>query len=951
MLRVFKAFSLLCFAILLSAAPFAVTALPIKNNDLYRNAETSYFRISPEGAYYSFLAWNNGKRYIYIHSTADLSLVDQIEMDTNDIAFDDYYWIDEHKIIVDVRIEKKKVLFYADFSSGSMRLFKTPSQGFLVSSLPNHSAKVLFAKYEGDEDELFHLYEMTHEQLMNGNFDDAKQISYSSDAPVFFEFDPVNQRIFAYAFDSDKKTIDLSSKLLTDRKWNFLTSIPLEKDNDFTPIALADQNTLIVLSNAETDKVVVQYFDLATQTFGDILFQHDKYDIASAGVTRSGELAYVNYYENGLLSIETFGNRKSGLTDKHKDAYKDLRVGVVDTDDTKKSRILALGNSTTPLRFFLHNIERDTLQELRDPYPKLRKYSFSPTETFKAKTQDGLEIEGYLNRPLSDDKHTLIVMPHGGPVGVRDYDRFNRDVQYFTSRGFSVLRVNFRGSSGFGKKFINAGKAQFGKTIEQDISLMVDKVSANYDFAHYCAMGASYGGYSSAMLAIKHPQKYECVISHFGVFDLPLIFNQSNADTLESVRKGKAEIIGDYSNKESFISPVKLHAQFNAPILLIAGKKDDIASKEHSNRFKYVLQRTGKPVEYIEFSNAYHGFSLWQDHSKGAAMTLDFIMRTLGFSYPKPETLSDDEKAAIAADFVALADAYMFDDGVANDEVKADKFVLLASEYGHARSTFNYGIEQLGIDVDKALAYIHKSNDQGYAAALDRIGWFYEEGTYVEKDEAKAMEYYEKSFDKYQYWRSGVKIIQKVCDTSAETFALARCIDTLDRIKLNANPNDHTTSIITTAYAELISTQQLTEQQRQTLKAAYNRQFGIVNYDVNFASKNLELRNDSWMFRKKTAEEPYFEEDISAFRTMGHFYYVLKDTPSYKLALVSRFSHQPREGQPSTVAYKVITTSLTKGKITNQLKPFLGRNVFKLELLDFDQNVLASYEIVLNFSQ
>lgn len=145
-------------------------------------------------------------------------------------------------------------------------------------------------------------------------------------------------------------------------------------------------------------------------------------------------------------------------------------------------------------------------------------------------------------------------------------------MQYYVSRGFSVLRVNFRGSAGFGKSFQQSGVGQFGQQIEQDISAAVKLVREKYAFDNMCAMGASYGGYSSMMLAIKHPDDYDCVIAAYGVYDLPYMYNASNIEIQNNFRSAVSKVVGEYNDKLYDVSPVYLIDQIKVPVHLLPAR-------------------------------------------------------------------------------------------------------------------------------------------------------------------------------------------------------------------------------------------------------------------------------------------------------------------------------------------------------------------------------------------
>lgn len=188
-------------------------------------------------------------------------------------------------------------------------------------------------------------------------------------------------------------------------------------------------------------------------------------------------------------------------------------------------------------------------------------------------------------------------MPHGGPIGVTDYDLFQREVQFFASRGYAVLRVNFRGSSGYGKEFMESGRGQWGKKIEDDINEIVTAVKSKYPIrpGNSCIIGASYGGYSAFISVIRFPRQYKCAVSCFGVMDIPLLLSSNNAMKHKSVRNEILYVVGD-PKKENVdhvaVSPVYLADKIDVPVMLMAGWRDRIADMEHSHRMHYMLKRS-----------------------------------------------------------------------------------------------------------------------------------------------------------------------------------------------------------------------------------------------------------------------------------------------------------------------------------------------------------------------
>jgi pimeloyl-ACP methyl ester carboxylesterase len=382
--------------------------------------------------------------------------------------------------------------------------------------------------------------------------------------------------------------------------------------------------------------------------------------------------------------------------------------------------------------------------------------------------EPGVEIEAFLTRPSKVQHNVLLVMPHGGPIGVQEYNHFNPEVQYYVSRGFSVLRVNFRGSSGFGKTFQKSGVGQFGQQIEHDISAAVSKVTSRYKFDKMCAIGASYGGYSSIMLAIKHPDSYDCVVAAYGIYDLPLLYNTSNTKISDEHRLAVTKTVGEYSTKLTAVSPVYLSEKINLPVLLIAGKADEISGFEQSHRMYYMLKRAGKPVETLFYKNTGHGHLDWWGDRHESAFTVDYLHRTLNLKplWPPATTQAGEITQTLGDDLSINSDGYNFStNNVTNNKDKAIEYYQQAIALQHAPSMYRLGqmklaeldpgSSQLKTQTGPAVEWLQQASEHGHYAATYHLGDDLLFGRYVEKDWPKSYQLFklaaEQNTNPYDY--------------------------------------------------------------------------------------------------------------------------------------------------------------------------------------------------------
>ncbi|MBS0462420.1 MAG: S9 family peptidase [Proteobacteria bacterium] len=255
-----------------------------------------------------------------------------------------------------------------------------------------------------------------------------------------------------------------------------------------------------------------------------------------------------------------------------------------------------------------------------------------PQRAVTLTARDGVVLHGFLTVPAGSTGKNLplVVNPHGGPFFVADRWGFDGEVQLLASRGYAVLQLNYRGSSGFGRQFAHSGYLQWGRAMQDDLTDATKWAIAQgiADPKRICIYGASYGGYAALEGVAKEPNLYRCAAGYVGVYDLPTMYHAGDVQERKSGENYLKETLGEDGLEA--ISPTHLASRIVAPVLLAAGKQDERAPPIHTEMMRDALQKAGKPVQATIYAGEGHGFYLEADREAFYNSLLAFLDRNIG---------------------------------------------------------------------------------------------------------------------------------------------------------------------------------------------------------------------------------------------------------------------------------------------------------------------------------
>jgi len=301
-----------------------------------------------------------------------------------------------------------------------------------------------------------------------------------------------------------------------------------------------------------------------------------------------------------------------------------------------------------PEYWYLYDRSKQQATLLFSNRPQLEKYKLSTMKPIEFTARDGMKLYGYLTTPVGMEAKNLpmVEFVHGGPWG-RDQWGFNRYAQWLSNRGYAVLQINFRGSTGYGKKYVNAGDRQWAGTMRTDLLDGKDWVVKQgfVDPAKVCIMGGSYGGYATLAGVAFSPDAFACGVDIVGPSNLNTLL-KSIPPYWSTFLATFHKRMGDSEAVLNDQSPLFKADQIKAPLLIGQGANDPRVNKAESDQIVSAMRKNEKPVQYYVFPDEGHGFARPANNMAFNAASEEFLAKYLGGRF---EPASTDESKLLAS--------------------------------------------------------------------------------------------------------------------------------------------------------------------------------------------------------------------------------------------------------------------------------------------------------------
>jgi dipeptidyl aminopeptidase/acylaminoacyl peptidase len=645
---------LIFFIAQFSASSYASTkSLSIES--FSKSSEYSQVKLSPDGRYISFISKPEGKSILVILNAKNFQVSHAVKFPDN-AQVGVYSWVSDERIVLqkeylkgwqdhpqyhgelfavnaDGSRGKYLVGYQGEMQTGSRLKKATPLYGtsFVLDPLTHDNRKMLIVTYpwSSNTEPYTVVYEV---DLFSGH---RRKVTRSPSRMAQFLTDHEGSvRVAVSTDDYISSTIYTRGK--SGGEWQELDLGSLVYGDVQLHAFDSTGSSIYVTASVSGEAAGLYKLNLKTKAM-ELIHKEEGVSPKKIWVDETSKELFaieseLNYPTYAFIDSES---QKSVRLKSLLAALEGNQVQLVSSTEDGNTNIIIASSDRNPGDYYMFNAQTNKLRYLFSARSWLKPELMAETRPISYTSRDGLTIHGYLTLPnnTTEKNLPLVVMPHGGPHGPRDWWGFDPDAQLLANRGMAVLKVNFRGSGGFGRNFEHAGHRKWGAEIQYDI---IDGVKylieqGTVDKNNMCIMGASFGGYSALQSAIIEPDMFKCAIGVVGVYDLPLMFDEGDVAGRESGQRYLKNVLGTDTAQLKAFSPSYNIEKLKAPVLIVHGGEDQRAPIEQAESLVSALKKANHPYIYELLEDEGHGFYKAEHRTRYYNQVLSFLDKYMTF--------------------------------------------------------------------------------------------------------------------------------------------------------------------------------------------------------------------------------------------------------------------------------------------------------------------------------
>ena len=603
----------------------------IDMKDFFKNPEKSSFRISPDGQYLSYKApWKN-RMNIFVQKFGTAEAV-QVTRDTvRDIG--GYFWKGDRVVYSrDINGDENFIVFSASIDGSDAKAL-TPESGVRAGTLdvlhnvPGMESKILiqmnqrnpqvFDPYLCDiaSGELKPLYDNSKENFEGWITDHNGVIRMTT------KTDGTDQVFYYRATEQEP----------------FAEYMRTSFKDSWSPLFFTFDNANLYVSHNLNgrDKNAVVEWDLAGKKETRLIHENKDNDVTSLSFSKKRQVLTMATWTGWKEERHILDPMTQSLYDKLAPKFNGYDYWIYGENDNEDKFMVWAGSDRQPGKYYFYDATADKLEEMATLRPWIKEEHMAEMKPITYTSRDGLTIHGYLTLPVGREAKNLpvVINPHGGPWA-RDEWGFNPEIQLLANRGYAVLQMNFRGSTGYGREFWTKSFKQWGKTMQDDITDGVEwlKSQGIADPKRIAIYGGSYGGYATLAGITSTPDLYACAVDYVGVSNM-FTFMQTVPPYWEPFKKMMYEMVGDPKADSLLLreaSPVFFVDRIKCPLFIAQGATDPRVNKDESDQVVAALKARGVEVQYLVKDNEGHGFRNEENRFEFYAAMDAFLAQHIG---------------------------------------------------------------------------------------------------------------------------------------------------------------------------------------------------------------------------------------------------------------------------------------------------------------------------------